>query len=63
MNACAKNVRVDLIKINSNDEKELTKVQTKLNQWITLGLLVKYEVHTIGEYILFNVCRLKDSGE
>lgn len=57
------NVRIDLIKVSSTDEKELTKVQTKLNQWITTGTLVKYQIHTVGDFILFNVCRYKTSGE
>ena len=63
MNSVNKNCRIDLIKVKSTDDKELTKVQTKLNQWITTGILIKYQIHIAGDYIVFNICRFKASGE
>ena len=55
--------RVDIFSFLASDAKELVKMQTRLNQWMTKGSLKKYEIHTAGEYIIFNVCRLKEQGE
>ena len=52
--------RVDLFSIEASASAELTKMQTKLNQWITAGTLKKYKVHTTSTHIVFNVCRIKD---
>lgn len=54
--------RVDLFTIHAADHEETMKMQTKLNQWLTAGTLIKYEIHTAGEYIVFNVCRKKEQG-
>lgn len=59
MNTVNKNVRIDFIKVDSDNQAELVKTQQKINQWITTGVLVKYEIHTQEGYILFNVCRMK----
>ena len=55
--------RVDLFSIEASASAELTKMQTKLNQWLTAGTLKKYKVHTTSTHIIFNVCRIKDQGE
>jgi hypothetical protein len=55
--------RVDMYSFLASDAKELTKMQTRINQWITSGTLKKYEIHTAGDYIIFNVARLKEQGE
>jgi hypothetical protein len=52
--------RVDIFSFLASDASELTKMQTRLNQWMTAKSLVKYEIHTAGEYIIFNVCRKKE---
>jgi hypothetical protein len=52
--------RVDIFSFLASDAGELTKMQTRLNQWITAGTLKKYDIHTAGDYIIFNVARLKD---
>ena len=52
--------RVDIFSINASDKTALMQMQTKLNQWLTAKSLVKYEIHTAGEYIIFNVCRKKE---
>lgn len=54
--------RVDIFSFLASDAAELTKMQTRLNQWMTAKSLVKYEIHTAGEYIIFNVCRKKEEG-
>jgi hypothetical protein len=54
--------RVDIFSFLASDATELTKMQTRLNQWLTAKSLVKYEIHTAGEYIIFNVCRKKEEG-
>jgi len=52
--------RVDIFSFLASDATELMKMQTRLNQWMTSKSLVKYEIHTTGEYIIFNVCRKKE---
>ena len=42
--------------ILASDQKSLTKMQAKINQWITTGLLKKYEIHTTSEFVVFNLC-------
>ena len=55
--------RVDIFSFLASDAGELTKMQTRINQWVTAGTLKKYEIHTAGEYIIFNVARLKSQEE
>ena len=64
MNAVAQNIRIDLEKIDSNNSQDLIKMQTKLNQWITAGTLVKFDKDVLPDgKILFTICRLKPTGE
>lgn len=55
--------RVDIFSFLASDATELTKMQTRINQWVTAGTLKKYEIHTAGEYIIFNVARLKSQED
>jgi hypothetical protein len=64
MTAVANNIRIDLEKVDAKDSKELMKMQTKLNQWITTGTLVKFDKDILPDgFILFTICRLKSTGE
>lgn len=54
-----KSYRVDIVLVDATQPAELTKVQAQLNQWITKGELIKYEIHTLGDKVLFNICRTK----
>jgi hypothetical protein len=45
----------------STDTKGIKEMQKKLNQWMTTGLLVKYEIHPSNGVYLFNVCLKKDA--
>ena len=58
-----KNIRVEIVSVLASDKKGLTAMQQKINQWITIGKLKKYEIHTAGEYIVFNIAMLKDTEE
>ena len=58
-----KNIRVELVSVLASDKKVLTAMQQKINQWITIGKLKKYEIHTAGEHIIFNIAMLKDTEE
>jgi hypothetical protein len=58
-----KNKKVLIVSVLASDQKALTSQQAKLNQWITTGLLVKYEIHTTGEYVVFNICMNKQEEE
>lgn len=41
----------------------LTKMQAKLNTWITTGLLIKVDTQISGETILFKIILKKVKGE
>ena len=53
--------RVDIITVAGDNQAELTKVQAKINQWMTQGSLKKYEMISCGNNIVFNICRKKES--
>ena len=55
------NYRVDIITVPADKQEELTKVQTKINQWLTAGTLKKYEMIACGNNIIFNICRKKEA--
>ena len=55
------NYKVLIESILASDSKALTQMQMKLNQWITAGTLKKYEIHTTGEYVVFNICKKKEA--
>ena len=40
---------------------ELPAMQKKINQWITTGILRKYQISIIGDQILFNICLKKEA--
>lgn len=40
----------------------LTKVQAKINQWITKGELASYKHSPYGNKILFEYCRIKQES-
>jgi hypothetical protein len=64
MNAVSKSIRIDFEKVDSNNGQDLIKMQTKLNQWITAGTLVKFDKDILPNgHILFTICRLKSTGE
>lgn len=49
--------RIDLELVNATD---LVKIQTKLNQWITNGTLLKFDVTPVGDKMLFRIVRLRE---
>jgi|3_EtaG_2_1085321.scaffolds.fasta_scaffold26568_5 hypothetical protein len=51
-----KNFKVKMFSVLASDTKAITVVQTKLNQWITTGILKKYEMHTTATHLIFNIC-------
>lgn len=53
------NYRVDLLLVPSTS-KDLTAVQTKINNWITTGTLVKYKATPCAEGWLFEIVRAKE---
>lgn len=54
--------RVVIETISAADAETLKKIQQKINQWITTGLLKKYDIHTTSEFIVFNIL-LNKEGE
>lgn len=50
--------RVDIVLVDAT-QAELTKVQAQLNQWMTKGELIKYEIKVVDNKVLFNICRTK----
>lgn len=56
------NYRVDLFFVKNDNSQELTQMQTRLNQWITAGSLLKFDITACGDTFLFRVLRKKDTG-
>ena len=54
-------MKVKIFSVLASDNTSITAVQTKINQWITTGLLKKYEIHTTGTHVIFNVCLKKEA--
>ena len=52
---------VRFFSVPCDDQKAITAVQQKINQWMTVGLLEKYEVHTTATHIFYNVCIKKEA--
>jgi len=51
-----------VLELVSGTQSDLTKMQAKLNQWITTGLLVKFETQVMGDMMLFKII-LKKGAE
>jgi len=51
-----------VLELVSGTQSDLTKMQAKLNQWITTGLLVKFETQAMGDMMLFKII-LKKGAE
>ena len=52
-------MKVQIFTVLASDQGALTAVQQKLNQWLTTGLLAKYEMHATATHIVFNICLKK----
>lgn len=52
--------KVEFVVIDITNSKELKNMQRKINAWITIGKLRKYEVHTAGNSVFFNLCLYKE---
>lgn len=61
MKACSPNSRVLIEPIATSDTAQLREMQKKINQWITTGLLIKYEMHVSGAIVIFNIALLKEA--
>lgn len=53
---CNKETKIVMELIEQSDIVALSAIQKKINQWITIGKLVKYDVHTTSQSIMFNIC-------
>lgn len=51
------------IEVLVGDSKSLIQAQTKINQWTTTGLLVKFETYSSGNAWLFQVLLKKEASE
>ncbi len=51
--------KVQIESVNASDEKAIKDIKQKLNTWQTIDKLVKYEIHTTSDMIVFNICLLK----
>ena len=50
-----------LLELISAEDKALKGIQQKINQWMTIGLLVKFETQSIGDQILFKIILKKEA--
>lgn len=53
---CNSNYKVEIVSIESTNADGITAIQKKINQWITTGILAKYEIHTTSTHVIFNIC-------
>lgn len=53
--------KVQIVSVLASDNKSLTEMQKKINQWITVGLIKKYELHTTATHVIFNICLKKEA--
>ena len=51
--------KISIERVEASDLEGITNIQRKLNQYITAKRLVKYEIHTTTDYVIFNICLLK----
>lgn len=58
-----KDYKVLIESVLASDQKALTAIQMKINQWITTGILKKYDIHTAGDYIIFNILKNNEPKE
>lgn len=56
-----KNCKIQIITVLGTDQKALTAVQQKLNQWATTGLLRKYKTDVVGDHLVFHICLKKEA--
>ena len=47
--------------VSADDKAAIKDMQKKLNQWITVGLLKKYELLAVGNMLVFNICMYKEA--
>lgn len=52
-------MKVNIITVLASDQAALTAVQQKINQWLTVKLLAKYEIHSTGTHVVFNIALKK----
>lgn len=57
--AVASKYKVQLVTVPVENTGEISKIQAKINTWITTGILIKYEVHATATHILFNILKIK----
>ena len=47
--------------VDASDANAIKAMQKKINQWMTTGLLKKYELLSAGNCIVFNICMKKEA--
>jgi hypothetical protein len=52
-------MKVQIFTVLASDQTAITAVQQKINQWLTTRLLAKYEIHTTGTHVVFNIALKK----
>jgi hypothetical protein len=61
MKTVSPNCRVLIEPIAASDTAKLREMQQKINHWITIGLLIKYEIHVSGAIVIFNIALKKEA--
>ena len=52
-----------LLEAQCGDEKKIREIQTKLNQWTTIGLMVKFTTHSSATHWMWQVLLKKEKEE
>jgi hypothetical protein len=59
-NTATKKVTAYKVELEIVKPSDIKDMQKKINQWLTIGLLKKYEIFPVGDgTFLFNMCKVK----
>jgi hypothetical protein len=56
-----KNKKMVIESVLASDAKALTAIQKKINQWMTVGLFIKVQIHSTNEYVVYHICLKKEA--
>jgi len=56
-----KDNRVIIESVEASNASALTAIQKKINQWMSVGLMNKYTIHTTNTHVIFNICLKKEA--
>jgi hypothetical protein len=56
-----KNKKMVIESVLASDAKAIMGIQKKINQWMTVGLFIKVQIHSTNEHIVYHICLKKEA--